>query len=558
MSQSSPSNKKAAASPDGGFRQAMTWLHTWVGLTLGWVLFLIFVTGTAGYFDTEIDRWMQPELPMVEAPLSTLETANVVRARLEQEAPQAERWYISLPAGRNQLYPSVFWQGASEEAGASSARGRLTLDATTGETLTPRDTGGGQTLYQMHWRLHYLGRGYSDWIIGVATLFMMVGLVTGIIIHKKIFVDFFTFRPGKGQRSWLDAHNFFSVFALPFHLMITYSGLLFMGFSLMPLIVASHYGDEGRRQFYAEVFDPPGIVDAANTPAPLAPFADVINQAEQRWGPGRVQVVDVHHPQDANARVVLYESIDQTVSTSGERLVFDGVTGNLLHIEPADASMAKHVRDVFLGLHEGLFAGTALRWLYFLSGVLGTGMVATGLILWTAKRRKKAERKPGQTHRGLVLVEKLNIGTIAGLPAGMATYFWANRLLPLNMAGRGEWEVHILFLTWLAMLLYAAVRPRLKAWQELLAATGVLFAALPVLNALTTERHLLQSLTSGDWVFAGFDISVFVIGVGFTWAAWRVRASRYRASTTQVPLRKPRGNANNQEGIERDAVGSNS
>ena len=47
------------------FRASMAWLHTWAGLLLGWVLYFMFVTGTAGYLDTEIDRWMQPELPLV-------------------------------------------------------------------------------------------------------------------------------------------------------------------------------------------------------------------------------------------------------------------------------------------------------------------------------------------------------------------------------------------------------------------------------------------------------------------------------------------------------------
>jgi hypothetical protein len=45
------------------FRQCMAWLHTWTGLTTGWVLFFVFVTGTAGYVDDEITRWMRPELP---------------------------------------------------------------------------------------------------------------------------------------------------------------------------------------------------------------------------------------------------------------------------------------------------------------------------------------------------------------------------------------------------------------------------------------------------------------------------------------------------------------
>lgn len=45
------------------FRARMSALHTWTGLLLGWVLYFMFVTGTLGYLDTEIDRWMKPELP---------------------------------------------------------------------------------------------------------------------------------------------------------------------------------------------------------------------------------------------------------------------------------------------------------------------------------------------------------------------------------------------------------------------------------------------------------------------------------------------------------------
>ncbi|MDH1291420.1 PepSY domain-containing protein [Comamonas terrigena] len=36
-------------------------MHTWTGLTVDWVLFFVFVTGTAGYFQLQITRWMQPE-----------------------------------------------------------------------------------------------------------------------------------------------------------------------------------------------------------------------------------------------------------------------------------------------------------------------------------------------------------------------------------------------------------------------------------------------------------------------------------------------------------------
>ena len=43
--------------------QSMAWLHTWGGLIVGWLLLVIFLTGSLAVFDQEIDNWMTPELP---------------------------------------------------------------------------------------------------------------------------------------------------------------------------------------------------------------------------------------------------------------------------------------------------------------------------------------------------------------------------------------------------------------------------------------------------------------------------------------------------------------
>ncbi|WP_347329887.1 PepSY-associated TM helix domain-containing protein [Marinimicrobium locisalis] len=510
--------------PKGSFRQSMAWLHTWAGLTLGWLLFFMFVTGTAGYFDTEIDRWMQPELPPAQLDHSVYHSSALLLEKAETWAPGAEQWLFTLPVDRNEPYAELFWRGADTEAGANAEQGERRIDLNTGEPLKARDTGGGQKLYQMHWLLHYTTRAYSDWIVTTATLFMFVALITGVIIHKKIFKDFFTFRPRKGQRSWLDAHNVLSVTTLPFQLMITYSGLIFMAFSYMPLIVAAHYGTDGS-DFYDEVFSPPGLVEPAEAPATLTPLTPLMAEAESRWGEGRLRRIDIRHPSDKNARIVLSESIDDSISSGAGRLVFDGVSGELLHSAPSASSPAKGVRDAFLGLHEGLFAPPMLRWLYFISGLLGTGMVGTGLILWAVKRRQNAERKGGSAPRGVRLVEKLNIGTVVGLPVGVAAYFWANRLLPAELATRASWEAHAMFLTWLAMLIHAAVRPRQKAWAEQLTVAALAFSALPILNALTTDRHLAHSLATDDWVFVGFDLTVLAIGVALGAAAWRAHVA---------------------------------
>ncbi|MFH7346847.1 PepSY-associated TM helix domain-containing protein, partial [Pseudomonas syringae group genomosp. 7] len=63
----------------------------------------------------------------------------------------------------------------------------------------------------------------------------------GINIHKKVFKVFFTFRPRKGQRSWLDGHKALGVLVLPFHLMITYSSMVILMSMVMPASILSHY-----------------------------------------------------------------------------------------------------------------------------------------------------------------------------------------------------------------------------------------------------------------------------------------------------------------------------
>lgn len=519
------------------FRQSMDWLHTWTGLVVSWVLLFIFVTGTAGYFDTEIDRWMQPEVQAVTAQPPTEQIVAAATVRLRQQAPAAERWFIHLPTDRSEPHLRIRWQVALAADGTRATGGNEQLDNASGLPLAARATGGGQFLYKMHYRLHYLSKDVAYWAVGVATMFMLVALVTGIIVHKKIFADFFTFRPGKGQRAWLDAHNVLSVLSLPFQLMITYSGLIFFAITLMPLIVAAYYepGEQGRQIFRSE-FERSVEVKRAGIAAPLTPIAPLLNLAQARWGAGVQQYrIEIRHPDDANARIILRHAIDSP-SHYSEGLVFDGVSGALLTIQPPAPSSAKAVRNIFIGLHVGRFADPLLRWLYFAFGLLGAGMIATGLVLWAAKRRQRAERPGGAAHFGLRLVERLNIGTIVGLPIAIAAYFWANRLLPLDLPQRGAWEVHVMFIVWAIMLLHATLRPPSRAWIEQFGLAAAAFALLPVLNAITTNRHLAHSLAADDWVFAGFDLTMLGLGLVFLWSARKLA----RRANTAVFAARPK------------------
>jgi Uncharacterized iron-regulated membrane protein len=514
-----------------GFRQSMAWLHTWTGLVVGWVLFFVFVTGNLGRFDGEIDQWMKPEAPVQTAPIA--EQLSAAQTHLQARAPNAERWTVYLTTNRDTPHLRV----RSEAPPVDGKRGKRTeeyLDPASAAPLDARATGGGQLLYKMHYALHYMPRSVSDWLIGICSMFMLVAIISGVITHKKIFADFFTFRPNKGQRSWLDLHAVLAVLTLPFFLMITYSGLIFLVFTLFSSILGSNYGfgERHRQEFNNELAGRADLlVEPAGTAVPLIDLNNLVAVLDERWGQQQVSTVEVVYPGDANARVRVSRNMDSPLRAT-EELIFNGTTGELLSEQPASGVAPRNIYETLLGLHESLFAGWTLRWLYFLSGLAGAIIIASGLILWVVKRRPKQTKQKTGPDFGFRLVEGLNVGTIAGLHIAIAAYFLANRLLPLNLPARADWEANIMFSVWLVALLYPIFRPIARAWVEQWTLAAAAFLLLPLVNALTTDRGLNQSLAAGDWAFAGFDLAC--IAAAGIFAAIAVRLQRREKPVTSA------------------------
>lgn len=531
------------------FRQCMAWLHTWVGLVVGWILFFVFVTGTAGYVDDEITRWMEPErpLPMQVLPEQSSQMLDQALTQLQAHAPaESKAWTIILP--HQALNPratqglSIGWE-EMPQPGQRARRGGEELDPVTGQIqpeTEPRATAGGTGLYRMHYALHYIPYPVAIWLVGICTMLMLLAVITGVVTHKKIFTDFFTFRPGKGQRSWLDAHNIVSVMSLPFFLMITYTGLIFFMSIYMPTGREVMYGatEEGRQAYFQDLRQQKR--DFLPISAPQASLSEMMHSAEQAWGKNSIASVQITHPADSQAYVELRRTgVTGVYWTRAETLRFNAIDGSVMEPEN-NSNVTGDTHRVLLALHEGVFAEWWLRWLYFISGLLGCAVIGTGLVLWTVKRRTQHQKRMAKAAAlsvserfdaaGLRLVEILNAGTLAGLPLGLAAYFWANRLLPVNMADRAAWEFHALFLVWGWTFLYASWRPLKRAWLELLYLTAAAYALIPVLNLLTTDRHLGVTVIHGDWGLAGFDLTMFGLAAIFVYIAIKMKRKWHIAS----------------------------
>ncbi|CDG81381.1 pepSY-associated TM helix family protein [Janthinobacterium agaricidamnosum NBRC 102515 = DSM 9628] len=539
----------------------MAWLHTWVGLWFSWLLFAVFLTGTLAVFEEPIGHWMTPEHALAETAVHAegVEKAGEAAAlarrgqRLQfgvnymrQAKGDADMWEL-WPVNRNSSHSlDAYW--LESDGGYGSMR----LDPLTGAPLPMhgdghddgapkvRATQGGRHFVDFHYELHSARVGL--WIVAIATMGMLVALVSGIVVHKRIFKDFFTFRPAKGQRSWLDAHNALAVLTIPFLFMIAYTGLAFYGFIYLPAPVVAQYGlgPAATQHFYDDIehsAKPPrsGVPMA---PPELEPFAA---RAAATLGQ-QVRAVVIDHPQDAAMRICVYgwneqDDLQRRINVSTGMMCFAGASGAVLQVRmPGEvAGAAQSTRQVMSALHMASFGGLVVKWLYFLCGLAGAAMMGSGAVLFMVKRRQRHGGEFGSaTQRVYRLIEGLNVAAIAGLALACIGYLWANRLLPAAMEQRADWEVRAFFLVWLLSLVHALLRPAARAWPEQLAALVCLCLLLPLLNWLSTGDHLAAQMGRGDWESAGVELASLAFAALAGWAALLLNKRRSKTASKVV------------------------
>jgi len=191
----------ASAVHEGQLTQLMNWIHSWSGLLFGWLLFIVFLTGTLTIFDNEITYWMQPELLEVS---SDARDGDETWPPVLEFATQYDHW-----------------------GNRCSYRPPITPD---GQIAKESD--------------HGLLLGVPGaWLVGTAGMVMLVTLVSSLGIHRWNIKDVFVFRPWS-LRAWFDAHNLTGILALPFHLMITFTGLMIFWSIYMPKEVQFLYGGD--------------------------------------------------------------------------------------------------------------------------------------------------------------------------------------------------------------------------------------------------------------------------------------------------------------------------
>jgi uncharacterized iron-regulated membrane protein len=548
------------------FRLSMAYMHTWLGLVLGFVLMAVFFFGTLSVFDREVDRWSVPETRAAAAAMPSFD--QVVLPLVSQLRPDPESMEFAqdnevigqlpaaddLPLSDVSVYTShrdplikvygifdVPNKPRDSSVDHVHVFGDLTVHPVTGERLTDIEQRlhlGTEFFYPMHFMLHLEWKDAGYWIVGLASLAMLAALVSGVVMHRKIFREFFTFRPEKTKlRSTLDLHNLTGVIALPFLFMLTFTGLFIMAYFYLPA-VDDLMKPTVELQDAVEHAESGLPEDPVGRPGTLASVDAMAAEAKRRWTakgtPGEIGFISVTHWGDAGAYVSIGRDSVDRVATS-ETLHFRAGTGELIYEDPPAAPIA--ATEGFLhGLHYQQFKHWGLRWLLFAGGLLSCACIATGFVFFVEKRRCKhaAAGAPGAR-----IVDALAATAVTGMLIATAAMMLANRVLPVDLAAHDLWQERVFWFTWIAALAHAAVRSRAVAaggsspvWGEQCWVLAALSLSAGLANWATTGDHLLRTVASGYWPVAGVDLVLFAGSGAAAWAGYRL--------TVRGTLRRPR------------------
>ncbi|GLK56651.1 putative iron-regulated membrane protein [Methylopila capsulata] len=359
--------------------------HSWLGLPIWGFLFFVCLTGSIATISQEI-MWLVDPATRANPPSADARPLGYdeVMARIAEQRPGARLHEMTQPVkpefaliveaatpdGETRTFFVNPYDGTIQgEQGWFDFR--AFIRALHGWLLTPFDGG-----YAIGW-----------YAVSALSIPLMGSLVTGIVVHKKFWRLYLRprLRLSKGRRVfWGDLHRLVAVWSIPFIAIMSTTALWF-------LIEAILYANA----VTVAPVRPPLVIareaapNVARSEAPPEPSIDAaiaaIRAKHPDFAPGYIEA-----PESAYGHVTVY-------GRGAYPLIFEEAKVNPYSNEVAQSRMVSDrtalelVTESMRPLHVGDFAGLWLKLVYFLFGVLLTGLVFSGMMIW-AKRTAGATR----------------------------------------------------------------------------------------------------------------------------------------------------------------------
>lgn len=338
--------------------RALYRVHAWLGLLCGLIVLALCLSGSLAVFRAEVMAWSGGALPPAGGDCRLMPDEALEKLRTSFDIAPIRR--LSLPeltGGYYELRLADGRRAALDYCGSAVATARAEV---------------GAYLVNLHTRL-FMGK-QGRWIVGTLGIAMLISALSGLILHRKLFTQLFTWRRDRSTRLWLsDAHKLVGIWLLPFHLLIAFSGAWLGLYTLLG-------GNQWDRQASAPK------TSSYLTPATLEAMLERSRQALPGFEPMYIDFFPERGHVSVRGNLP-----GHLVPRHRAEALFSGHDGQLLALrDPRAETGLQRLHGLMMPLHLGDWSGAALRWLYCLMGLGSAWLTWLGLRLWANRRERSA------------------------------------------------------------------------------------------------------------------------------------------------------------------------
>ncbi|HPF28074.1 MAG TPA: PepSY-associated TM helix domain-containing protein [Steroidobacteraceae bacterium] len=366
-------------------RSVLYSVHTWGGLTIGLLIAILGLTGSALVFRADIEKWQVREWLSV-MPVGQRLTLDQIVANGAAQIPAKEVVRVVLPHD-DASSVEVILQKRQPKNLKDAELVSVFVDPYRGQVLGERERAKGWIwqLQDFHYALFAGETGLK--LNGVGAAVMVALGLTGPLLWWPGWRrrrDALRVRRRPKPAFWRDLHALSGVAICIALLLIGLTGLYYAYRTTATAVIALASGTSGV---------PAPIVDSAGEP-PVAASLTALVAAASRAVP-EATLDELRPSRRAGSPAILSFRLPDDVVFGRHRMFLNPRDATVLRIDRHDSlPLGARMLGNMAPWHFGSFGGRLTQWLWFIAGLLPAGLFASGLWLWLRKRRPTTAHQP--------------------------------------------------------------------------------------------------------------------------------------------------------------------
>lgn len=367
-------------------RRISYWLHLWLGLLSGIVVFLVCLSGTIFVFHDEINNYVNRNVIEVSIPKIPVRLSpDLILNNFKHNYPKSRILYVTEYKKPNYATKMVIFSENSKSKFTNM--GCAYVNPYTGEILTVDYTYG---LFRMLAGFHMnllLGKIGSH-IVQISTVIFLIELITGLIWwwpkkwNKSIKDKSFKIKwKAKWKRLNIDLHNVLGFYALPLAIVLTFTGVILSYRAVQNFVFGTIGGNSSAKSIYQSLPQADSLKTSLRLEELLQTFKIEMAAYNQL-------TYAVPNPK-SSAIFVKLENESSMVTYRGKQVFVDIYTGKQLTNLSSAAIKQADIMNSNIALHIGTWYGLPSKIITFIVCLICTSLPITGFIIWYNRKFKK-------------------------------------------------------------------------------------------------------------------------------------------------------------------------